>query len=218
MNRRLRSASLAAAVVITMAVLGGCSSGGGPSAGDIPSTLGPDPTINEANGVTCTDPAGDISTDPKATGTMTQPAGVDILVAESKVDGDVLKVTYTLNGPVADVPQPFFDLLQGDVTAPKYSFELRAEPASNGKFGLTLVTFDTGTDVRKQLAVPVTVDGSTLSYEVPLTQIPKISTLLWTFGVSATMPDGSVPFDDCSSLTGDSTATTAPIVTVPPGN
>ena len=92
---------------------------------------------------------------------MTEPAGIDIVTAEAKVDGDVLAVTYTMNGPISLVPEPFFNLLQGDMSAPQYTFELRTEPTSNGDWGLTLITFDTGTDVRKQLTTPVTVTGNT---------------------------------------------------------
>jgi hypothetical protein len=213
----VRKAALAVVVLALLAACS-CSSSGGDDAGNVPSTIGSDDTFPESKGLLCTDPTGDISTDPKAVGTMTEPAGIDIVTAEAKVDGDVLAVTYTMNGPISLVPEPFFNLLQGDMSAPQYTFELRTEPAANGNWGLTLITFDTGTDARKQLTTPVTVTGNTLSYRVPLSQIPKIATLLWTFGVTATMPDGSVPFDDCSSLTGNASTTTEPIVTVPPGN
>ena len=89
---------------------------------------------------------------------------------------------------------------------------LRTQPASDGAFHLTLITFPAGAQQSTQLSAPVTVTGNTLSYRVPLTDLPRIATLQWSFGVTSTQQDQSVLFDDCQSVTAPpedgSTATT----------
>ena len=211
--RRLATGLLAAAVVALAAA--GCSSGG-TSAQGVPSTLGPQSTLPEMRGYTCPDPTGDLGTKLTGTGTGTEPAGIDITTASAQVEGDELVVTFTMAGPVASVPGPFFDVLQGDVSAPQVTWELRAEPTSSGAWGIQLVTFKNG-EARQDLSAPVTISGNTLSYRVPLSDIPPIATLQWSFGTSSTASNNSVVFDDCSSITDPSTTPTAPIVQVPGG-
>jgi hypothetical protein len=130
-------------------------------------------------------------------------------------------VTYTTAGPIATVPKPFFELLQGDASAPQVSFDLRTEPAgAAGAWALSLGTTPSGggTETFKPLPAPVTVDGNKLMYSVPLASIPPIATLQWSFGSTSTQANGSVLFDDCSSIPGPTTATAPAIVTVPPSS
>ena len=175
-----------------------------------PSTLGSKSTLPESKGYTCSDPKGDISADTSANGTLTQPSGIDLLEASAHVEGDVLAVKFTTVGPITTVPQPLFDVFQGDIgTAPDFSFELRAQPTGTataaGPWSVTLHTFKGGNEAKTELSVPVTVTDTTLSYQVPLTQIPPIATLQWQFGSSAVVSTGSV-FDDCNSFTTTTTS------------
>jgi hypothetical protein len=201
-----------AALVLGLAVAAAACSPANHSAASS-STVGQQTTLPRTTGYTCHDPLGDISLDPSAAGRLTQPAGIDIVEASALVEGDVLAVSFTTNGPIAAVPQPLFDVQQGDPsTAPDLSFELRAQPAtitdSAGPWNVVLHTFKGGNEAKTDLAVPVTVDGSTLSYEVPLSQIPAVVSLQWEFGTSSVQADNSVPYDDCSSFTAEATTTT----------
>ncbi|MGZ4716910.1 MAG: hypothetical protein ACXWCB_09470 [Acidimicrobiales bacterium] len=220
MNRRLLTALVGAALL--GGVVAGCSSSG-PSAGDVPSTVGPQSTVPESSGFTCNDPTGDVVDAARQTEMLEDPSGIDLVTAEAHVDGDALAVSFTTAGPISLAPDPFFDLLQGSLDSPAYSFELRAEPGPGDTWKLGLTDFSPlatagGQAVTTGLSAPVTVTGNQLSYRVPLTTIPKISTMQWNFGSSSTQADKSVRIDDCTSLTSSSTGTTEPIVTVPPGN
>ncbi len=196
-------------VVVVALALAGCSP---TNHSATPSTVGPQTTLSQTKGYVCHDPVGDISLDPKAAGTLTQPAGIDITEASALVKGDVLAVSFTTNGPIATVAQPLFDVQEGDPsTAPSLSFELRAQPVDptkpGGEWNVVLHTFTGGNEVKTTLGVPVTVSGNMLSYEVPLKQIPAVVSLQWQFGTSSVQPDGSVPYDDCSSFSSDTTTT-----------
>ncbi len=70
---------------------------------------------------------------------------------------------------------------------------------------MVLHTFKGGNEAKTDLAAPVTVQGNTLSYQVPLNQIPAVVSLQWQFGTSSVQPNGSVPYDDCSSFTATTT-------------
>jgi hypothetical protein len=208
---------VAAMVVLALAA---CSSGSGPAANG-PSTIGPQSTLPESSGYRCVDPKGDVGSAIKGVGTLSEPAGIDILVAEAKVDGDSLVVTYQMAGDANTPPSPFVSMLQGDVSAPAYSFELRAEPiagaAPGDPWGLTLVTFKDA-EKRVGLNTAVTATGNTITYRVPLTTIPPIATLQWTFGASSTSANNNVLFDDCNSFTNPDTPATvadAPGLSVP---
>jgi len=193
-------------------VLAACSSSG-PSASDVPSTLGPKSTVPESNGFTCNDPKGDVIDSAKQTEPLTEPSGIDLITAEAHVDGDALAVSYTTAGPISLVPAPFFVMLQGDMSAPAYTFEIRAKQGSDGSWHLELTNFAPLATVGGQatptgLSAPVTVTGNQLSYRVPLADIPAISTLQWNFGSGSTQADGSERIDDCTSLTSVATTTT----------
>ena len=69
---------------------------------DIPSTIGPQSSLPESKGFRCDDPKGDIGVGrARASAPLTEPAGIDMVVAEAKVDGDALAVTYTMAGPIS---------------------------------------------------------------------------------------------------------------------
>ncbi len=182
---------------------GGGKAESGTSADTAPSMA----EVPEATGFICDDPTGDIGSDVKAVGTLSSPAGIDIVTAEAHVDSDVLAVTYTMVGPIAEAPSPFFAMLQGDFSAPDKSFELRTEPTgANGPWVLSVGINPAAGGVEQftALATPVHVEANVLSYRVPLSDIPTISTLQWSFGASSIVAQGQVLFDDCSSLTASS--------------
>jgi hypothetical protein len=200
-----------AATVAGVGVLAACSpSQSSSSAGD---TIGSQTTIGPSRGYTCVDPRGDISLDTKSTGKLREPAGIDILRASANVEGSTLVIHFLVAGPIDQVRQPLFDMEQGDVSAaPDQSFELRAVPAGSqgaaGPWSLTLHTFKAGNEAKTDLPTVVRVSGSTLTYAVPLDQIPAIATLQWQFGAASEQANGSVPFDDCSSFSATSTTPT----------
>lgn len=210
MTRRLLSTLLGVALLGGVAV--GCSSSG-PSAGDVPSTLGPTDTVPESTGFTCNDPKGDVIDSAKQTELLAEPAGIDLITAEAHIDGDVLAVSFTTAGPISLAPEPFFSMLQGSLDAPAYSWEIRAQQNSQGEWQLVLTDFAPlaaagGRAPESGLSAPVTVSGNQLSYRVPLDTIPAVVTKQWNFGSSSTQADKTVRIDDCTSLT--STTTTAP--------
>jgi hypothetical protein len=216
----MRPSLIRAALVVTGALVlaVGCSGGSKDDEAGVPSTLGPSSNLPESSGFTCTDPIGDIGSDLSGAGTKSEPAGIDIVTAEAHVDGDVLAVTYTMAGPIMDAPSPFFVMLQGDISAAQYSFDLRTEPSGpNGTWVLKVGTTPAGGGVETfaTLSTPVRADGAVLRYRVPLSDIPRIATLQWSFGATSTAADNSVLFDDCSSVSA-ATQSTPPIVTVPP--
>ena len=192
-----------------LVLLSACS--GSSDKGATPNTIGPHSSLPELKGFRCEDPTGDIGGDVKSAGTLSQPAGIDIVVAEAKVDGNDLAVTYTMAGDVSTAPMPLVDMLQGAVTAPTFSFELRARPGGDtpgSPWELTLITFqEQGQEVPRTLSTPVTVEGNTVSYRVALSDIPTIATLQWSFGASSTGADGNILIDDCNSLTSGTTDT-----------
>jgi hypothetical protein len=210
-HRMFRRLALPAVAVAVLALAAACSpSNAGNSTG---STIGPQTTIAPSRGYTCIDPRGDISLDTKGVGRLTKPAGIDLLRASANIEGSTLVIHFLTAGPVAQVTQPLFDMEQGDISAaPEQSFELRAEPIDPkkpaGAWGLTLHTFRGGSEVKTDLPTQVSVSGSTVSYAVALSQIPAIATLQWQFGSASEQPNGSVPFDDCSSFSASTTTTT----------
>jgi len=177
-------------------------------------TIGSQTTIGPSRGYTCIDPRGDIGLDTKGAGKLSSPAGIDLLRASANIEGTTLVVHFLTAGPITKVRKPLFDMEQGDIaSAPDQSFELRAEPVGSqpptGQWGLTLHTFRAGNEATTNLATPVRVNGSTLTYAVPLSEIPAIATLQWQFGSASEQANGTVPFDDCSSFAASSTTTTS---------
>ena len=175
------------------------------------------------DGASCEDPTGDISAvASEVNGTLTEPAGIDLVSVTADVTDTELIVTYTTAGPIAAVGTPEFLLSQG-VSGQEPSFELRAKPTSaSGQWGLNLITWNKSggglTEAPpRPLPTTVTVEGNTLSYAVALTDLPRIVTLIWLFGASAQLPSNDYVLDDCNNM-GDQVrpeGTAAPTSTPP---
>jgi hypothetical protein len=206
MTRRSRRAVelvavLAAALAAT--ALSACSAS---TSSSTASTLGPQTTVSNTHGYTCVDPKGDISLDPKSSaGKLTSPAGIDILTASAHQVGSNLEVQLVTAAPITTAPGPLFDIELGDISvAPDQSFELRARPANAdkpaGEWVVELHTFKNGSESTTDLTTAVHFVGNTMSYSVPLSQLPPIVTLQWQFGTSASFANGTTPFDDCNSF------------------
>lgn len=219
-RRRTLVAALGLAVVVAVSA---CSSGNdaAPSASTSAGSAPPQTLGARAQGDECQDPIGDLSSDARGTENLSDPAGIDLVSAKAKVVGDNLEVTYVTNGPIDGTVNPIFFLVQGDIgRVPDQTFELRAEPASSERWGVSLITFPGGRQRPSQaLNVPVTVSGNTLSYKIPTNQLPPVATALWQFGSSAGVSDNSRVIDDCEPFAqkpGTTGTTPGPGATAPP--
>jgi hypothetical protein len=170
----------------------------------------------------CTDPRSDISGDPERTGTRSEPAGIDLLKVDAVVTESSLKVTYEMAGPIAPTAKPTFILSQGP-SAQTVSFEVRASPGADPTqpWPLELVTWKVNSggqnEVRQPMAEVARVNGSTLTYDIPLKDLPPIATLIWIFGAQS--GEQAALFDECSSYdapTGTLPPETGPGSTAPP--
>jgi hypothetical protein len=212
MSRPSRYRHLRAAVALGVLAASGAACGGEPT-DPYPAGTNP-PNV----GAVCDDPVGDLSREASELGgTMSEPAGVDLIRAEARVieptDPDEpgrLTVTFTTAGTITDAPNPELRLGQG-LVGQLESFELVASPgeAPGDPWVLRLVTFRADARgglqeaPRVVLPVPITVEGSTISYEVPLRDLPPIATYVWLFGSSSTSEDGSdTVIDDCDDYRG----------------
>jgi hypothetical protein len=205
-----RSASMAVAVVALVlgGLVAGCSSS---SSKGTTSTVGPANTLKGATGYTCKDPTGDIALGQSGPSNLSQPAGIDIVEASAHVQGDVLAVSFTTAAPISSAATPLFAVDSGDPSAaPQTSFELRAEQKSaSAPWQVNLHTFKGPKEAIQDLSIPVTVNGNTLSYEVPLRQIPPVVSIQWQFGSTSTAANGDVFFDSCDSFSSSSTTSSA---------
>ena len=207
-SSRARRAPFVIIFALFAALAGGaCSSSDAPMPEDISTVTLPPPT----DGANCTDPAGDISDSAQqVAGTLREPPGVDILAARADVSDTDMTVTFEVAGPIAEVPEPLFYVGQGPPGL-EASFELRIAPDEAGTWVASLITWskESGSVVEsdpKPLSAPVTVAGDQLSVTVPLTELPKIVTLVWQFGAAADLPP--VPgattrrtvLDDCNNM------------------
>jgi hypothetical protein len=205
--------SAMAAVVLT-----GCDRGGSPDA--TPVATNPPNT-----GATCDDPTGDLSRAAgERGGSLKEPAGIDLTHAQARVTDNALQVSFATAGPIASAPNPELRLGQGQ-PGQVDSFELVATPPSPGPgpWELRLVTFrpdgrgGVAEAPRTVLSVPVTVSGNTLSYEVPLHDLPAIASYVWLFGSSSTAdPEAETDdtiIDDCDNYAGSGSTTSVPAPT-----
>lgn len=218
-------ASLVVAVLVPLLALGtACSASDTSGTGTPVSTGGTLPPPGDAF---CDDPVGDLADDSRVEGTLSDPPGVDLVRAESKLGAQTLKVTFTTNGAINQTREPTFIVATG-TPASDTSFEIRATPkgpAPSPAWGLELITFKAGNEApRKPLAAPVTVDDRTLSFEIPLTDLPPVVTLIWQYGSSSGDGDAALT-DDCNNIspagpTGSAprgtTSSTAPPTTLAP--
>ncbi len=214
------SAAFALTVVLTLG-LAACSAQdelAGKPAFSVPgNTIG-----KAAKGDECNDPSGDLSDDPKGAGTLTQPAGIDLVHAEAKVNDELLVVTFETAAPIESAANPAFFLQQGDTAqALSVTFEIRAETDPSGQWKLRLITFNSNRERSTPLEVPINVAGTKLSYSVPTKSLPTVATILWQFGSTGGVSDNNRVIDDClpfaqaSSTPATSAAGASTVVQVP---
>jgi hypothetical protein len=158
------------------------------------------PTVPPANGDRCQDPAGDLSSDAKATGLGTDPPGIDLTAGSTVLsDDDELTVSFTTAGPITETPGTTFVVAQGTPYTP-LAFEMRATAKDGGAWDINVITWNTS---EQSASVPVkpTVAGNQLTFTVPMASLPPLG-LYQQFGTSAVV-DGVAGrvIDDCSSLT-----------------
>jgi hypothetical protein len=192
--RRAGALVLVAALALTGA---GCSDddGGGGDAGPVGSAS----PVPSSDGDRCQDPTGDLDV-PAGVDPALGPrlAGIDLVDSAGLVEGEVLRVSFTAAGPVADVPDPTFVVAQGEPLQP-LSFELRLSRRA-GAWQSTLVTWPSGTEERQAVPNPVAVDGANVAIDLPVASLPPIARTM-QFGAAAEPEAGVVVIDDCSNLT-----------------
>jgi hypothetical protein len=175
-------------------------------------------TPGGAQGDECTKAPGHLQ-GPDGAQNLTEPAGIDIVRAEARVEGEQLVVRFVTAGPIESTLNPLFVVQQGDLSSELVmddSFELRATPGGpSGTWSVRLITFaDHRERPASPLSVPVTVDGNELNYAVPLAALPTIVTRVWQFGSSAGASDDTRVTDTCEpfATSTDTTGTTAKTV------
>jgi len=200
MSSRRPAATLA--VVALVGLSAACSNGADPADAP-PVTDAPVIIPARTTGDVCIDPPGDLAKGAlDVDGTLTEPAGIDLLRAEAALDGGALELTFDTVGPIADAPTPTFFLFQGP-PAQLTSFEVQIAMIGPDAWEVTLVTYLPGqgevvVDNRVQtLDVPVTVEGTQLRVTLPAGVAPPVATLLWAFGSES---GGGDVIDDCSSF------------------
>jgi hypothetical protein len=200
--RRLPWVALACAV--GLAVAPACSDGGDESSdASVPPVVAPASTGDE-----CIDPRGDLGEDVQAAGTLTEPAGIDLVVASADLTDDGLEVRFETAGPVALAPRPEFFVFQGPPGLPQ-SFEIQAARADDGTWSVSVITYAAGASAR-DLSVPVTAEGAMVAFTVPTADVPPIGTLYWAFGARAEPEPGRTVLDDCDPLAAAGTTTSTP--------
>lgn len=116
-------------------------------------------------------------------------------------------MAITVAGDPNAPTNPILVVFRG-LAAQQGGFEVQALPAGDGTWKVELVEYLTNVGERVPLSVPVTVEGSTVTYSVPRSDLPPLSaTRLWSFGSSSGDPTAGVTrvSDLCSPL-GDAAA------------
>lgn len=211
--RRFLTAVATAALVV---MLGACADGGsgdGGAAGTAP----PAPVTPASGGDRCTDRAGDLGESTKASGTLSEPAGIDLVETSAALTPAGLEVRFRTAGPPQLAPDPAFFVFQGP-SGRAGSFEIQAEPdpgagPGSGGWAVTLLVYD-GTAAPRRTLLPVTVsveDGG-VSFVVPPESVPPIATVYWAWGSRAAVGEGVTLIDDCDPFAQAAAAatTTAP--------
>lgn len=201
-----------ALVAVLVVGLSACSSGSQSSDPVLPDGV----RLPTEKGGECKDPVADISGETKGGGgALAEPAGIDIVAAESKVVDGFLKTKLTMAGPVASVKAPTVIVDQGN-PGEEVSFELRAAPISPGaagEWGLTLVTWKAHQERSAALkGSKVVVNDKTISFDIPTKDLPPIVTLLWNFGASDGDGDAAL-LDDCNNVVEQTRGTLGPSTT-----
>jgi hypothetical protein len=196
---KLTAARLALPAIIVLLFAGACSDSGGDASDD--TSVGPSPsvldTVPSSDGDECIDERGDLSSGAATAGAGSDPPGLDIVRGTALVDGSDLAVEIETGGSIETLLEPLFVVAQGDAGG-QYSFELRAERGADENWKLTLITFSPD-ETRTSIPNPVTVEGSVVSFSVPLSALPPIG-LYMAFGAAAEVPGVGTVIDDCNSL------------------
>lgn len=183
-----------AAVVVVTAGLAGCGSSSDDDVSPFP-TAG---TLAPATGDECTDPSGDLDLPVGVSADAPGLSGIDLVEASADLVGDQVDISITAAGPIAQAPAATYVVAQGEPLG-ALSFELRMVHGTDG-WTTTLITWPKGAEVRTQVAVTPSVEGSTLTAAIPESSVPAVALAL-QFGTSAKVGDVLV-VDDCSSLAG----------------
>jgi hypothetical protein len=177
---------------LPLAVLAaGCSS-------DDDAPEGTQTSLPQANGDSCEDPAGDVSSDIRPGGGGTEQPGIDITIADAVLtDDNQLDLTFTTAGPITQTPGTTFAVAQGAPLTP-LAFEIRAVVDDGGDWGVSAITWDS---VERATPVPVEpqVNGNVLTFTVPMDELPPLGLFL-SFGASSVVDGAGRVIDDCSSL------------------
>lgn len=174
---------LAPVVALALPLLGAACSGSDDAAE--PSTT-PPVVVTEEPRFECTDPAGDVEDAyaPAGTTALADPAGIDLTEAVVERTDDTLEVSFTAAGDVdGTTTAPAFILFRGEQAGVEGSFEVQALRGDDGVWALYLIEYLTNVGERARLAAPVSVAGSTVSFTVPLADLPPLTgTKVWSFG------------------------------------
>jgi hypothetical protein len=203
-TRRRRTHGAAALLLTIVLAATACSGSKGPDAGPT-GTFPSVGTSPPASGAACSDPAGDLATDSKNGGALSEPAGIDLTRAEAVLTSTALEVSFETVGMIDSAPVPTFIVGQGRA-GNDVSFEIRAAPVGpppSPPWALTIATFRGGNEGRAPLQTPVAVKDNTLSFEIPLKDLPPVATLIWQFGSSSGEGDDAT-FDDCNNFSSPS--------------
>ena len=197
LTRRATTLLLAATLALGAAACSG--SDDADSADTTPVTPAPEDPRSE-----CPDPTGDMEDVGLAPGspTLSEPAGSDLVDATVEVTDDTVDVSITVAGDPNAPTNPILVVFRG-LAAQQGGFEIQALPAGDGTWEVELVEYLTNVGKRVPLSAPVTVEGSTVTYSVPRSDLPPLSaTRLWSFGSSSGDPAAGVTrvSDLCSPL------------------
>lgn len=198
MSSRHTSVTACAAMALLLAFgsVSACSGEDAKQASDT-TDLVVNPTAPSSQGDACSDPRGDLDAgaidDPAVLAPL---AGIDLIDASARPVDDLLEVKIRTDGPIALVPGATFYVAQGQPLDP-LSFEMRLTE-TGGAWTFTLITWSPN-EQRRPLDIVPTVDENTLSFSVPLSDLPPIALMLG-FGSSVKATDGTIVMDDCSSL------------------
>ena len=194
-------ATVGATLLVAGLALVGCSddepAAGGGAAVTVPIDI-PD-VVDEV----CADGPGDVAADAFVAGTLTEPAGVDLLQAEAHLDPERLEVTWTVVGDPAATVDARYTVTQGNPGDPT-SWTVSVEAAEGG-WDVVLFTTEQVDDPRGILltrevpsaldaepVLAVTGDGAhTVTLSLPRAALPPPATVAWLFGASAA-PVGEV--------------------------
>lgn len=195
------STALSSSIVAVAMVASSCSATSSRDAADAPDLVTV-PNIASSDGDSCSDPTGDLDVGSTiGEDVLASLAGIDLVEASARPEGDMLDIRIETAGPIGLVPGATFYVAQGQPLE-SLSFEIRIVE-DGGDWTVTVITW-TPRENRRVVDVDPHVDGATLNVSVPLSDLPPIALML-EFGSSVMAPDGTLLIDDCSNLWSRST-------------